>query len=111
MLAICFRIVNPASNHYWGDIGRLGRAFAEAQGRPLLEQKILSIIEDNNLDDYNRLLMHYVFLNYTYYLDKKEDRLASIQKLKDADKKLPGYLIPQVAFKEEVIADDPDEKR
>ncbi|OQP58983.1 hypothetical protein [Niastella populi] len=57
-----------------------------------MEKDVLSFIADNELDDLNRLRMHYLFLNYIYYLDKKEDRLAGLQKLEEADKKLPSYM-------------------
>ncbi len=92
MMAISLRIDNAASNHYFGDIERLGRALAESKDRDKLEQKMISFILDNALDDYNRVIMHYLFLNYIYYLDKKEDRLAGLQKLETAEKELPRNL-------------------
>jgi hypothetical protein len=92
ILGICLRISNPSQNHYFGNIGRLGRALAETKNRADLENKILSMIQDPELDDYNRLLMHYLFLNYTYYLPNKDDRMHNLDKLESADKYLPEYL-------------------
>jgi hypothetical protein len=96
MLGIALRINNASGNHYFGDVGRLGRAFAETKNRSVLEQQILSMITDPELDDYNRLLMHYLFLDYLYYLPEKESRLAALQQLEAADKTLPGYLVSKL---------------
>lgn len=92
ILGICFRISNPSQNHYFGDISRLGRALAETKNRTDLENKILNMIQDTELDDYNRLLMHYLFLNYTYHLPNKDDRMHNLDKLEIADKYLPDHL-------------------
>jgi hypothetical protein len=102
MLGISLRMANPSGNHYFGSIGRLGRAFAETKNRPALEQELLSMIEDNRLDAYNRLLMHYLFLNYTYYLRQKEDRIACLQKLEAADKSLPLCLSSRIKIDKKV---------
>lgn len=110
MLAICFAVDNPASNHYFGSIDRLGRAFSEAKDRPKLEKEILTMIADNELDDLNRLRMHYLFLNYVYQLPKKQDRLAALPKLEEADKKLPFYMYSRLEInREEVIGEDEKE--
>lgn len=110
MLAISIAINNPASNHYFGDVGRLGRAFAEAKDRTKLEQNILEMIADNELDDYNRLRMHYLFLNYVYYLPEKAARQAALQKLENADKNLPAYLYSKMEINKENIIDGPRDK-
>jgi hypothetical protein len=110
MLAICFAIDNPAGNHYFGSIGRLGRAFAEAKDRSKLEQEILKMIADNELDDLNRLRMHYLFLNYIYNLPKKQDRAAALPKLEAADKILPSYIYSKLEInKEDIIGEDEKE--
>jgi hypothetical protein len=107
MLAICFAIDNPASNHYFGSIDRLGRAFAEAKDRIKLEQEILKMIADNELDDLNRLRMHYLFLHYIYNLPRKQDRATALPKLEAADKKLPFYIYSSLDInKEDIIGDD-----
>jgi hypothetical protein len=92
LLGISLRISNPSENHYYGSIGRLGRALSETTNRRQLEETILAMIQDEKLDDYNRLLMHYLFLNYTYYLPEKKDRERNLQELEQADKTLPVYL-------------------
>ena len=92
MLGISFSTSGAPENHYFGNIGRLGRAFAETKYKKSLEEKLLSMISDNELDALNRLRMRSLFLNYTYYLPHKEDRLACLEKLEEADKTLPACI-------------------
>lgn len=92
LFGISFRIENPVEKHYYGSIGRLGRALAETKDRVKFEDQIISIIKDNELVAYNRLLMHYLYLSYIYNLPEKESRLTSLVKLEEADKSLPDYL-------------------
>lgn len=98
ILGISLRISNPSENHYYGSIGRLGRALSETKNKQTLEETILKMIQDEKLDDYNRLLMHYLFLNYTYYLPKKQDRELNLQKLELADRSLPIYLRSKISI-------------
>jgi hypothetical protein len=103
LLGTSLRIVDASKNHYFGDIGRLGRALAETKDRQLLEGKILEMIRDNGLDDFNRLVQHYLFLNYIYHLPEKESRIAAIQRLEEADKTLPVYLGKRLKIDHKVI--------
>lgn len=99
LLGISFRIENPVEKHYYGSIGRLGRALAETKNRIQLEEQLLTVIKDNELDAYNRMLMHYLYLNYIYYLPEKEARFASLAKLEEADKTLPDFLKSRIKIK------------
>ncbi len=101
MLGISFQFSNPSVNHYFGDIGRLGRAFSETKDSSSLEVKMLAAIGDGQLDDYNRLRMHDLFLNYSWYLPQKEHRMACLEKLEDADKSMPAYLLPNLVIYKE----------
>jgi hypothetical protein len=71
LLGISFRIDNPSGHHYFGSIGRLGRAMSESKNISEFEQKIIGMISDKNLDDYNRILAFYLYKNYLYYIDNK----------------------------------------
>jgi len=101
LLGISLRIENPVEKHYYGSVGRLGRALAETKNRPQLEDQLLTVIKDNELDAYNRVLMHYLYLNYIYYLPGKEARLASLARLEEADKTLPDYVRSRIHIKKE----------
>ena len=105
LLGISLRISNPSKNHYYGNISRLGRALAETQNRIALEEQILSMIQDPLLDIYNRILMHYLFLNYTYYLPDQKLRLDNLKKLELADQSLPQDIKVKIKIKRENFED------
>ncbi|HAA16366.1 MAG TPA: hypothetical protein DCE41_33545 [Cytophagales bacterium] len=92
LIGISFRLENPAQNHYFGSIGRLGRALAETQDRADIEAAMLSIVSDPELDDYNRMLFYFLFLNYNYHLDGEQDQQENQQRLDEAVATLPAYL-------------------
>jgi hypothetical protein len=91
ILGISFRIENPAKHHYYGSIGRIGRALAEAQNRQEIEEAILSIIKDKNLDDYNRILFYFLFVNYKYHISNDQMKKAATEMLAAARNTLPEY--------------------
>lgn len=97
LLGISLRAENTSNNHYYGDIGRLGRALAETKDRTLIEEKMLSMVVDPNLDDYNRILIYYLFLNYNYNLNDKHVQALNDKKLNLAVKTLPNYLANKLA--------------
>ena len=68
----------------------LGRALAlEGGDRTLLEETVLKLIADEGLDDYHRLAMHYLFLNYVSFLPADSWRNEALTKLERADETLP----------------------
>ena len=99
VLGTVFRIGNPAKNHYYGSIGRLGRALSETRNRAEIESTILSIIIDKELDDYNRLLFYFLFLNYNHYIQDKKLQEENKRKLLVAVEKLPDYIKIQLKQK------------
>jgi len=101
LLGISLRIENPGEHHYYGNISRLGRALSESQYQVAIENKILDMIRDEKLDDYNRMLMYYLYLDYNYYLDNKELQKKNIEKLQLAANTLPAYLASKIKFKED----------
>ena len=68
LIGTSLRASNVCDDHYFGDIGRVGRALAETKNKEDLERRLLSMIKDENLDLFNRLLMAYLFDNYNYHL-------------------------------------------
>jgi cytidylate kinase len=89
LLGITLRIENPNKNHYFGCVGRLGRALSESQNSEQIESKILNMIQDSNLDDYNRFVMCYLFLNYNYYLEDESKKEANQKRFAAALESLP----------------------
>ena len=90
ILGISFRLENPASNHYFGSIGRVGRALSETKNRSEIEQAMLSIISDNELDTYNRLLFYFLFRNYNNSIKDETVKKANNDMLTIATKTLPN---------------------
>ena len=99
ILGISFRIENPASNHYYGSIGRVGRALSETKNRNEIEQAMLSIISDSELDYYNRLLFYFLFKNYNYYIKDETIKKENDEKLAKAVATLPDYFSNRLANK------------
>ena len=91
-LGISLRIENPCTNHYYGDVGRVGRALAESKYPDELEKEMLDAIADNELDDYNRLMIYYLFLNYNYHIQDEERQENNLIRLQKAVNELPEYL-------------------
>lgn len=92
LLGICLRVENPSQNHYFGSIARVGRSLAEADDRLIVQDDILSMICDTTLDDYNRVLMFYLFSHYTGNLTNESLRKDNQEKLRRSLNTLPGYL-------------------
>lgn len=100
ILGTAFRIENPVNNHYSGSIARLGRAVSESKDKELFLSRLLSMIEDDSLDDYNRSIAFFFYLNCNHYTkDEKEKKMNSI-KLKDSVKKLPKYIFDKIKLEE-----------
>ncbi len=92
LLGTSLRVANVSNNHYWGSIGRTGRALMDAQDKEALEQRLTRMIQDSSLDPYNRLLMAYLFANYVGHLDDEVQRAANTQRLETAVATLPDYI-------------------
>ncbi len=96
VFGITFRIENSAKNHYYGSIGRMGRAIAETKNRAEMEQGMLSIISDRDLDVYNRLLFYFLFRNYAYHLKDESIKKECNEKIALARNTLPAYVQKQL---------------
>ncbi len=96
ILGISLRVENPATNHYYGSTGRLGRALAETTNRAEVEAAILSAIADPELDHYNRLLFYFLFKNYNYHIADETVKKENAEKLGKAAQTLPENLHRQL---------------
>lgn len=92
LFGITFRMEDASANHYFGSIRRIGRALAESKNKEQLEQSMLSIMSDQSLDDYNRLLFYFLFLNYNNYVSDETIKQENELKLKTAVKTFPSYI-------------------
>ncbi len=98
IIGISLRIENPASNHYYSSIGRMGRAISESNNTSTFENTLLEMISDDDLDDYNRVLMYFLFNNYNYFLKDEKHKGDNIKKLKSAVAKLPDSISSRITF-------------
>jgi hypothetical protein len=65
---------------------------SDAADKPALEQQLATMIQDEKLDPYNRLLMAYVFSNYASNLEDESLVRASKQRLASSVASWPVYL-------------------
>lgn len=98
ILGMSLRMENPAKNHYYSNISRVGRALSESGNPILVETSLLSMISDNNLDDYNRILMYYLFDNFNYNLSDENAKKGNQSKLKTAVSSMPDYISSKIIF-------------
>ncbi len=96
ILGISLRIENPSKNHYYSSINRVGRALSETENPQLIENSLLDMIGDNDLDDYNRVLMYYLFENYNYNLKDENAKKLNQSKLQLAVAKMPIYISSKI---------------
>ncbi|WP_298137349.1 hypothetical protein [Flavobacterium sp.] len=96
LLGITFRIETQSKNHYFGSISRIGQAIADSKNKDEFEQKATLIISDKKLDDYNRLLVFYLFRNYNNYLKDESRKKNNISKLNLLLNKLPQNLSSKI---------------
>ncbi|TLM97079.1 hypothetical protein [Hymenobacter jeollabukensis] len=99
LLGSSLRVQNASANHYYGNIGRLGRALAETEHAAALETKLRGMVADAQLDDYNRLLMFYLYRNYVGSLADSTRQRRSRQQLQLAAQTLPPYLADRINLK------------
>lgn len=95
MFGISLRVENPAENHYYGSVGRVGRALAESRNKEEVVNAILSMMEDEELDHYNRVLAYYLFMSYNNHIENENERKENTLKLKESIRKLPIFLKAQ----------------
>ena len=100
LLGISLRVENPSENHYFGSINRIGRSLAEARDRKDIETVILNMIKDDELDDYNRALLYWLFRNYNHNLTDEAEQAQNNQRLAQAVAFMPDYLAKRSDIKE-----------
>jgi len=79
IFGISFRFDNHAKNHYFGSVGRIGRALSETQNQKEIEKAMLEIISNKEVDMYNRIVFYFLFDNYSHYLNQKDKNLEALK--------------------------------
>ena len=90
ILGISLRIDKPAENHYYGSIGRIGRALSESDQLNDFHSIMSKMMNDASLDDFNKILIYYLWKNANAYASD-EDRSKVSRKLKEVVAGLPEY--------------------
>lgn len=98
-LGMDLQIEDPIKNHHAPD-HLLLFLLPETQHKEEIKNELLSMIQDKDLDEYNRILAYYRFLNYTNEIEDKVEKEISIKNLKKAVATLPDYLSNKIAFGE-----------
>lgn len=97
LIGTCFRVKNIGNNHYYGSIGRIGRALAETSNGAIVEETIFNVIGGNKIDLYNRLLFAFLFDHYNYNLDDKERSSRNEEKFNQLKKDLSNEILEILA--------------
>lgn len=92
LLGTALRASNTAEGHYFGNIGRLGRAISESKDVNEFEDELYHMIDDQTLDDFNRLLMFYLHDNLVYHMDTSKEKHSYKNKRNMAKSLLPNYI-------------------
>ncbi len=74
MLGLTLHASNAATNHYFGTIWRLGRALVESKDKALFEKNALTMMQDPDLDPFNRGLVYLLYVSYSHYFEGKEGK-------------------------------------
>lgn len=101
LLGSSLRFDNAAPNHYFANVSRTGRALSESQQYPEVESRLKNAIADPALDDFNRLLLWYLYDNMAHWrapeAETKEEQIrirAEVNRQQEPVKaSLPPYIV------------------
>ncbi len=62
ILGLSLRAENMAEKHYVGTVWRLGWAMSESKDKSVFEEKVMHMMKDNHLDEFNRGLLLILFI-------------------------------------------------
>lgn len=96
LFGIALRASNVAEGHYYGSIGRMGRAISESKEVSVYLNELPMMVADKKLDDFNRLLMFYLYDNLIYHTDKSEKKESYKSERERIIPLLPDYLQKEV---------------
>jgi len=89
LLGMFLRTQNTMSDDY--SPRRVAWAISELENKADIEETMINMIIDNELDDYNRVTMFYLFNRYTAFIPDECEQKTAYAKLDTAAKQLPKY--------------------
>jgi hypothetical protein len=92
VLGSCLRVSDASDGHYFGSVGRVGRALAETHEPDAVEERMFGMITDPELDVFNRTVIWYLYLNYCHNLADKDHAQAQQEQVMAAAMAFPGPL-------------------
>ncbi len=92
LLGTSLRVNNPTKNHCYLNSRTVSRALSEIKNKDEVENKLLSMIQDQELDDFNRTIICSLFKNYNCLLKDLNRQGKNQKKYFKALSILPGTL-------------------
>lgn len=92
MLGLALRSQNTSENHYFGTVWRLGKALAESKDRLVFEIRLINMLKDEQLDEFNRGLLFVLFQSYIGHLEFKGEQEEKINALQASVAGFPASL-------------------
>ncbi|SFT76081.1 hypothetical protein SAMN04489724_2072 [Algoriphagus locisalis] len=91
LLGANLKVKNGDQAHYFADGSKIAQAFAnlEENDQEYFENTLVRIIQDNSVDDFNKLHHYNTFLNYQYFQNKTDDSLRIADKINSLTPYLP----------------------
>lgn len=91
-IGMILRVENPSKGRFLAFAGLLAPAFLEVEDQDQLAWEFVELISAEGLDDYNRLVVTRVFLEYTNLLEDEERKEQHLTQLKASLKMLPSHV-------------------
>ena len=91
MIGLTLRADNVAKNHYYNTVWRTGWALTESNEKSRFEELAITLMKNDQLDEFNRGLIFLLFHTYLSYLEEKEQK-EKIDWLKSEINSFPSFL-------------------
>lgn len=88
LLGSAMRASNTVPGHYFGDVGRYGRALSETKDPLAFENRLKKMLKDPLLDDFNKILLFRLYASYCY---NQPSRKKIVEKVKNLQKEAEQY--------------------
>jgi len=92
LLGSIFRGTDIPNKHYYGNLGRIGRAFTESAKAGEFEKQVKKMIKDKNLDPFNQCLFSMVYYSYCNWQSNAADMVAKLTDFKKDVTACPAYI-------------------